>query len=116
MSERVVELQNMAALNQAIETSSERPVFLYKHSTVCPVSARAAEQVHAFADSETTDPAPLIGRILVIENRDVSNEVEGRLQVRHESPQLLLLRDGEVIWHASHFSITEERIKTAWET
>ena len=123
MSDRVVRLTGLSALDEVIASSSERPVFVYKHSTVCPVSARAADQYHDFADDFAnvdedmdTDPStPLFTQVMVIENRDLSNEIESRLGIRHESPQLLLLRDGKVTWHASHFSITGKDIKNARE-
>jgi len=123
MSDRVVRLTELAALDEAIASSAERPVFVYKHSTVCPVSARAADHYHDFADDFAEGDAdgnedastPLFTQVMVIENRDLSNEIESRLGVRHESPQLLLLRDGKVCWHASHFSITGKDIKNALE-
>ncbi|MXX03164.1 MAG: bacillithiol system redox-active protein YtxJ [Gemmatimonadetes bacterium] len=123
MSDRVVRLTGLSALDEVIASSSERPVFVYKHSTVCPVSARAADQYHDFADDFAdvdedmdTDPStPLFTQVMVIENRDLSNEIESRLGIRHESPQLLLLRDGKVTWHASHFSISGKSIKSALE-
>ena len=115
MSERVVRLTKMEELDEAVGSSSDRPVFIYKHSTVCPVSARAAGHYHDFADEDASSPPPLFTQVLVIENRDLSNEIESRLEVRHESPQLLLLRDGKVVWHDSHFSISEQSIQSALE-
>ena len=115
MSDRIVRLTELSALDEAIASSSERPVFVYKHSTVCPVSARADEQYHDFADGDASTPPPLFTQVMVIENRDLSNEIESRLGVRHESPQLLLLRDGKVAWHASHFTITAQSMKSALE-
>lgn len=115
MSERVVRLTKMEELDEAVGSSSDRPVFIYKHSTACPVSARAAGHYHDFADEDASSPPPLFTQVLVIENRDLSNEVESRLEVTHESPQLLLLRDGKVVWHDSHFSISEQSIQSALE-
>ena len=123
MSDRVVRLTELPELDEAIASSAERLVFVYKHSTVCPVSARAADHYHDFADdfadgdedADASTPLPLFTQVMVIENRDLSNEIESRLGVRHESPQLLLLRDGKVTWHASHFSISEKSIKSALE-
>ncbi|MCY3773828.1 MAG: bacillithiol system redox-active protein YtxJ [Gemmatimonadetes bacterium] len=115
MSDRVVRLTKMEELDEAVGSSSDRPVFIYKHSTVCPVSARAADHYHDFAEEDSSSPPPLFTQVLVIENRDLSNEIESRLEVRHESPQLLLLRDGKVAWHASHFSISGENIRSALE-
>lgn len=115
MSDRVVRLTKMEELDEAVGLSSDRPVFIYKHSTVCPVSARAADHYHDFAEEDSSSPPPLFTQVQVIENRDLSNEIESRLEVRHESPQLLLLRDGKVDWHTSHFSITGKAIKNALE-
>jgi len=115
MSERVVRLTKMEELDEAVGSSSDRPVFIYKHSTVCPVSARAAGHYHDFANEDASSPPPLFTQVLVIESRDLSNEIESRLEVRHESPQLLLLRDGKVVWHDSHFSISEQSIQSALE-
>lgn len=119
MSDRVVRMTELAVLDEVIASSAERPVFIYKHSTVCPVSARAADYYHDFADGDADEdaftPPPLFTQVMVIENRDLSNEIESRLGIRHESPQLLLLRDGKVAWHASHFSISGETIRSALE-
>ncbi|MEM7357326.1 MAG: monothiol bacilliredoxin BrxC family protein [Acidobacteriota bacterium] len=45
--------------------------------------------------------------------RDVSNEIAQRTGVKHESPQALLMRDGTVTWHASHWSIQAEALQEA---
>jgi bacillithiol system protein YtxJ len=45
--------------------------------------------------------------------RPVSNEIARRFGVRHESPQVLVLRDGGIAWHASHFRVTREGIASA---
>ena len=115
MSDRVVRLTKITELDGAIDSSSDRPVFVYKHSSVCPVSTRAAGIYHDFAEEYASAPEPFFTQVMVIENRDLSNEIESRLDVRHESPQLLLLRDGKVAWHTSHFSISEENMKSALE-
>lgn len=115
MSDHVLRLTNMTELDETVGMSSDRPVFIYKHSTVCPVSARAAEQYHDFTEEDTAAYNPVFTQVMVIENRDISNEIESRLGVRHASPQLLLLRDGKVTWHTSHFDITAERIRSALE-
>ena len=115
MSDHVMQLTTMEKLDEAIAASTDRPVFVYKHSTVCPVSAQAAGHYHDFADENESAPKPRFTQILVIEHRDISNAVESRLDIRHESPQLLLLREGKVAWHASHFSITDKTIKNALE-
>jgi bacillithiol system protein YtxJ len=51
--------------------------------------------------------------VLVVENRKLSNAVANRFGIRHESPQALLIKDGLVVWHASHWSITSEALGAA---
>lgn len=76
---------------------------LYKHSPLCGLSAIAAREVRAFRAS---DPAVPVYVVDVIRERSLSMEVERRLSVRHESPQALVLRAGEVVWHGSHRAVT----------
>jgi bacillithiol system protein YtxJ len=50
----------------------------------------------------------------VIENRSRSNEVAEIYGIRHESPQVIILDDaGDILWHASHYDITEQSIGQA---
>ena len=46
----------------------------------------------------------------VIEDREISAEITRASSVRHESPQVLLLKGGRVVWHASHYGITAEAV------
>jgi bacillithiol system protein YtxJ len=49
----------------------------------------------------------------VIEDRPVSNAIAERLQVKHESPQALLIKNGKAVWHASHWNVTEDSLAQA---
>jgi bacillithiol system protein YtxJ len=51
--------------------------------------------------------------VTVQTHRDVSNAVSARLGVRHETPQALLVRDGRVVWAASHFRVTADAVQRA---
>lgn len=89
-----------------LETVLTEPLaVLYKHSPLCGLSAIAAREVHAFLDSGRDVP---VYQVDVIRDRPLSKEVERRLAVRHESPQALVLRAGEVVWHGSHRAVTAE--------
>jgi bacillithiol system protein YtxJ len=83
---------------------------LFKHSPVCPVSARAFEEYRAFAAGRDDVPT---GWIDVIGQRPWSREVAEKTGVTHQSPQALLFRDGEVVWHASHGAITKSTLAEA---
>lgn len=91
---------------EAFKSWRARPgiTWLFKHSTACPVSAAAHAEVTAY---EKTHPRDAIGIVLVIEHRETSDLVTTLLGVEHQSPQLFLLRDGKVTWHASHDGITQ---------
>ena len=76
---------------------------LFKHSLVCPVSARGYAEYRAFLAEHPDTPSAWID---VIGQRALSLAVAERTGVKHESPQALVLRDGVVTWHASHGAIT----------
>ena len=98
----MIELKLVADLDEAFVRSSATPVLIFKHSSTCPVSAGAFAEFRAVVDRLDCDH----GLIVVQSARLVSSEVESRTGVRHESPQALVLRDGRVVWHASHGEIT----------
>jgi bacillithiol system protein YtxJ len=54
-----------------------------------------------------------VALVVVQKARDLSREVETRTGVRHESPQALILRDGAVVWSASHWNVTADAVARA---
>jgi len=101
----MVRLDTIEKLEEAIENSRVHPVLLFKHSRTCGISAGVMSQEIAGVE------AP-INLILVQEDRHISNEIAARTRIRHESPQAIVLKDGEVVYHASHFDITADDIHT----
>jgi len=95
------------ALEQLFERSRREPVLIFKHSTTCPISAAAYNQMRGLGSE-----VPIV---VVQQNRDVSREVEARTGVRHESPQALVLRDGRAVWTATHFDVTADAVRRALE-
>lgn len=96
---------------QAWESSTEKPVLLFKHSTTCPISAKAYSQYQTFLESADQEIDSYL--VKVIEDRPVSNQIADETNVKHESPQIFLIRDKEVLWHTSHSKITIESIGEA---
>lgn len=80
---------------------------IYKHSPRCGMSASRKEVVEEF--SEKTGKTVYL--IDVLAQRDLSNTVAERTGVKHESPQLLILKDGEVETNLTHMSITPEELE-----
>lgn len=115
LSEHVLELHKLEDWQEALQRSQEHPVLLLKHSTTCPVSARAYREFMAFVGANASDPKQTMEyrMVKVIENRPLSRHIAEETEVRHESPQVLLLDQGRVIQHASHGHITKKRL-TQW--
>lgn len=80
---------------------------LFKHSTQCDISATAYQEMTQAARQL---PGMEVHVVRVIESRPVSQEVERRTGIRHESPQVFVLHNGEVAWHASHWRITADAV------
>jgi bacillithiol system protein YtxJ len=109
---RLTPLNDVPSLDDAIAESRERPVLLFKHSRFCGVSCEALDELNAHIDGQT-DQLPSYKVITVQTHRGVSDAVSERLGLRHETPQAILLRDGKVIWNASHFRITATQLDQA---
>lgn len=106
----IIELRGKQDLEELLKRSHHEPVLLFKHSTQCSRSAGVIEDFEAFEHGNPTVPC---GLILVIEDRDVSDDVEDRFGIRHESPQAILVVNEKPTWHASHWKITEGAIEAA---
>lgn len=89
---------------------AEPLAIIFKHSTSCGISAQAHDETERFL-AENPDHA--IHKVDVIESRKVSDYIEAKTGVRHASPQLLVLRGGDVVWHVSHAGVTAEAIATS---
>jgi len=96
---------------QAKQESAAKPLLVLKHSTTCPISAGAYSRVQEFL--QKNDQAPETFMVKVIESRPVSNKIADDLSVQHQSPQIILLKNGEAIWNASHHGIHPEAIEGA---
>lgn len=108
----ITKLTSEEELDAAFAEADERTVVLFKHSLICPTSRRAFETFQSFVEGQPDDAASF--KLIEIQRqRNLSREVEERTKVKHESPQALVLRGGEVTWHDSHLAITEEALGDA---
>ncbi len=85
---------------------------LFKHSRICPRSARAFDAYERFVAAH---PDAATAWVDVIASRPLSQRAAAATGVRHESPQVLALRAGAVCAHASHETITEVFLADAWD-
>lgn len=105
MKARFNEIHNTKELDALIEKSSEQPVILFKHSTTCPISAGVYKEI-SNADAD-------INLIVVQHARDVSAAVAEKTGIRHESPQAIVLKNGAVVYHASHYDVTAQEVEAS---
>jgi thioredoxin 1 len=100
-------LNTLDKLEAAIEESRLRPVLLFKHSNSCGISTNVFRDVTA-VDAD-------VNLVVVQTDRDISNEIERRTGIRHESPQAIVLKNGEAVFHASHYDIKLEDLRKQME-
>ncbi len=95
-----------------VNDSHQQPIFLFKHSTSCPISASRWQLFQSFAEEETRAS---FHRVLVIQDRPVARHIARETGIRHQSPQAILFYQGKPTWDASHYSITRESMTEALE-
>lgn len=100
-------------LDQALHDSHTRPILLFKHSHTCGVSAEALDELRAHIDAQATSRPAHYAMVTVQTHRELSNTITERLGVRHETPQAILVRDGRVLWSASHFRVNAVELQKA---
>ena len=103
------ELSDLELLNEIVGISNEKPVVIFKHSTRCSISRMALKQFEKeFNSSDKVTPYFLD----LIANRDISNEIANRFGVTHQSPQLILIKEGKAVYNVSHSDIDAEELGT----
>jgi bacillithiol system protein YtxJ len=94
-------LDSAIQLESIIEESHTSPQVIFKHSTTCPISGMAKRRLEG--DWEL-DINPYY--LDLLNHRSISNAIADRLNVRHESPQIILIKNGEAIYNESHLDIS----------
>jgi bacillithiol system protein YtxJ len=103
------ELTDLQQLDGIVSQSHQAPVMVFKHSTRCGISGIVLRNFERHYDIPGDDLSPYYLDLLA--HRDVSNEIARRFGVVHQSPQILLIRDGECFYTASHSDIDVGFIK-----
>jgi bacillithiol system protein YtxJ len=101
-------------LGELVAQSAERPVLIFKHSNACPISSRAHAEVERFV-GEAGGGGFGFAMVVVQQARQLSNAIADQFGVRHESPQAIVLRDGQAVWNASHWNVTRDSLAKALE-
>lgn len=104
-----IELNDLGQLNEISSISAEKPVAIFKHSTRCSISRMALKQ---FENEFNSSDKVTLYFLDLISHRDVSNEIASRFGVAHQSPQLILIKDGKAVYNVSHNEIDAEALAT----
>jgi len=103
------EITTLEEWNTILNKSSDRGQVILKHSTTCPVSANALAEFEDYL-AKTPNGEVDYTLVKVIESRPVSNKIAEDLNVKHESPQIIYVKDKSKYWTASHWAVTTEHI------
>lgn len=93
-----------------VEESKDTPVLIFKHSTACSVSSTAKGRLERQWE-EMKDASVKAYYLDLLAFRPISNLIARQFNVRHESPQVLLIQNGECIYNASHLAIRAADLK-----
>jgi bacillithiol system protein YtxJ len=102
-------LQTESQLQEITARSADRPQLIFKHSTRCSTSALVKGRLERAAQPGEID----FYYLDLLSHRPISNKIADAFRIRHESPQVLLIRNGECIYDESHLGITMDGIVEA---
>lgn len=98
-------LTSLEQLDTISEESNVNVIGIFKHSTRCIISKTVLKQ---FEEAFSKDLPIKMYYLDLLNYREISNEIAERFQVIHQSPQLVLIKNGETISHASHYDIISQ--------
>jgi len=103
-----INLTNEEQLEEIKQKSNERPQLIFKHSTRCAISSVAKNRL-----DKSSRPNGMDFYFLdLIKHRNISNKISREFNVYHESPQVLIIKNGESIYDESHSAIDMQEIAT----
>jgi bacillithiol system protein YtxJ len=102
-----IELKSEGQIPEIKEKSKEKPQVIFKHSTRCSISSMAKGRLERGVAPKNADFYVLD----LISYRSISNKISAEFNVYHESPQILIIKNGECTYDESHGSITMDEIE-----
>ena len=94
--------------DELIKTSIQKTILIFKHSTRCGISRMVLKRFEKINSKASSDFEYYY--LDIMKYRDLSNTIADTFNVYHESPQLLVIKNEQLISHASHFDIIEVNI------
>lgn len=103
-------LENPEQLNQLIQESAEKNILIFKHSTRCNISRATLDRFERnWKDEEVPTLKPYF--LDLLSYRHISNAIADQFQVEHQSPQVLIIRNGKSVYDNSHYGIDFSAIR-----
>ena len=102
-------LTDLGQLNELTDLSFEKPVLIFKHSTRCSISRFALKQFENEYDFSNEELQPYF--LDLLEYRSISNEIASRFGVFHQSPQILVIKEGKSVYDESHDAIAVSEVR-----
>ncbi len=103
-----VPLTEMTQLDEIKEKSKIKPQVIFKHSTRCGISSMVIKQFEATYN--LTEDQLDVYYLDLLNYRPISLQIAEKFGVMHQSPQLIALKNGEVVGHASHHDISAQSL------
>jgi len=104
-------LDNLETLEGIINESEKSPVMIFKHSTSCSISAMALNRLErSWNESEMEEVK--VYYLDLLAHRDISSTIAEKFGVAHQSPQVLLIKNGKCVYDDSHMGISYQNLKS----
>src|SRR5882762_904488 len=104
------ELNSEQQIEEIKNESKSQPVLIFKHSTRCAVSSTALSRLERNWKAEEVAPLKMY-YLDLLSHRNISQRIAESFDVEHESPQVLILRDGNPVYVRSHLAIAYDEIQ-----
>lgn len=104
-----IALEREEQVKEIAEISASTPVLIFKHSTTCGISRMALKQFEKEYDLDKKQIEPYF--LDLKQYKSLSNLVASHFGVQHESPQVLLIKNGNAVYNESHGGINVGAVK-----
>jgi bacillithiol system protein YtxJ len=107
-----IKLNSAEQLHDLQTESLKQPVIIFKHSTSCSISRMVLDRLERnWKDEDVHGAKPYF--LDLLSYREISNQIANAFDVKHESPQVLIVHEGKAVFHTSHYEIDFTRLKNA---
>ncbi len=103
-----IELISIDQFNQIIEERSSESIIIFKHSNRCSISSMAKNRLESNWQELSNNKEVYF--LDLIKFRELSNYIADSIGLQHESPQILVIKNGDCVYHASHSAISPRAI------